>query len=276
MSSGTTPGDFSQRSSVSDLNTVGPVESFYFSELSANSPSNAVIDDASSDESRSNRSRLSIHNCVHSLPPADPIRRQMPVTQAHSVWLWPATMDILTKCGSAVLDPLYSLQFNEISWLMRLQEPTWDENGVDDKSTVVTTVFGEREESFTQLNYLTGLSNEDIQQLSNDYFNTFNYMYPFMDRERFFTNTLSKAMGDLRQAEDETTITLLILALGELAHEGATGMPITQTNERISGVRGGTANLPPGSSLFDKAGQRIGFIATHYTLESIQIFSLAA
>jgi hypothetical protein len=269
-------GNLSQRSSASELNTVSSFESFHFSELSANSPNITVVDDASSDESRSNRSQICIQNCIHSLPPTDPIKRQMPITHAHSVWLWPVTMDILRTCSSAVLDPLYSLQFNEISWLMRLQQPTWDENGFNDGSRVFTTVSGEREESFTQFNYLTGLSHEEIQQLSNDYFNTFNYMYPFMDRERFFTNTMPKAIGDLRQVEGETTITLLVLALGKLAREGATGMPITQTDQSASGIRGGTADLPPGFSLFDKARQRTGFVATQYTLESIQIFSLEA
>ena len=213
---------------------------------------------------------------MNNVPPIEPTKCQMTVTHAHSVWLWPATMDVLRTCSSAVLDPLYSLQFSEISWLMRLQEPTWDENGFDDRSTIFTAAFSEREESFTQLNYLTGLSHELIQQLSNDFFNTFNYMYPFMDREQFFTDTLPKAIRDLRQAEVETNITLMVLALGKLAREGATGMPITQNDLSASGIRGGTADQPPGSALFDKARQRIGLVTTHYTLESIQLLALEA
>jgi hypothetical protein len=94
------------------------------------------------------------------------------------------------------------------------------------------------------------------------YFNTFNYLYPFLDRECFFSQTLPKAMEALPQIKDETTITLLVLALGQLAHEGALGVLVTTTSNRPSGVRGGSANLPPGFSLFSKAEMRIAFTAT--------------
>jgi hypothetical protein len=95
-----------------------------------------------------------------------------------------------------------------------------------------------------------------------------------MDQGGFFLNTLPKAMDRPRQAEDETTITLLILALGQLAQEGSTGTPIFQSGLRSSGIRGGNTGLPPGFSLFDKARQRIGFAVTQYSLEAVQIFSL--
>lgn len=217
-----------------------------------------------------------ISNPIHNLLATDPINRRMPFTHAHSVLLWPATMRMLSTCSSAVLDPLQSLQFNEISWLMKLQEPTWDKNSLGYRFTAPTSPLANQGGSLAPFNYLVGLSNEDIQQFANYYFNTFNYMYPFMDREWFFTNTLPKAMGDLKQAEFETTITLLVLALGKLGYEGATGIPVTQIDQYTSGVRGGTADLPPGVSLFDKARQRLGFVATSYTLESIHIFSLVA
>jgi hypothetical protein len=120
------------------------------------------------------------------------------------------------------------------------------------------------------------LSYEDIERLSNIYFNTFNYLYPFMDRQCFFTNTLPNALAGSKQAEEKTVITLLVLALGQLAQEGSFGAPISRMGNRPSGVRGGTAKLPPGFLLFDKARQRLGFAATQYELENVQIFSLAA
>jgi hypothetical protein len=102
---------------------------------------------------------------------------------------------------------------------------------------------------------------KDVEKFSIMYFNTFNYLYPFLDRECFFSQTLPKAMEALAQSKDETTITLLVLALGQLAHEGALGVLVTTTSNRPSGVRGGSANLPPGFSLFSKAEMRIAFTA---------------
>jgi hypothetical protein len=262
-------GNLSQRSSASELNAVSSTESFNFSEFSAQSPSMTVADDPSSDGNSSRR-----QPSIQSLRLADTHKGHTQVAHAHSVWLWPATLDVLKACSSPVLDALYSLQFNEISWLMRLQKPGWDENSFDGGTATHPPATGDKGGLMNRFNYWIALSFEEIQKLSNVYFNTFNHLYPFMDRGGFFSNTLPKAMDGPRQAEDETTITLLILALGQLAQEGSTGTPIFQSGLRSSGIRGGNADLPPGFSLFDKARQRIGFAVTQYSLEAVQIFSL--
>ena len=196
------------------------------------------------------------------------------ISYAHSIWLWPAMGDVLKSCASNVVDPLRSLQFSEISWLMRLQKPAWEEKGFEEGLAEYPTFRSEEEPFLKPFDHWVGMTYDEIQQVSNTYFNTFNYLYPFMNRSWFFTHTLPKALEGSHLAEDETTIALLVLALGQLAHDGAWGPPISATSMKSSGVRGGTAELPPGFSLFGKARQRVAFHATEYTLESVQIFSL--
>lgn len=202
-------------------------------------------------------------------------KKQCHVTHAHNVYIWPAVVDVLKGCSTNVLDTLFSLHFSEISWLMRLQKPAWHEKSFNDGAPQKDNAGREGYLAVKPSDDWFSLSYGEIQKLSTIYFNTFNYLYPFMDREWFFTNTLPSALKGSRQAEENTIITLLVLALGQLAHEGSVGNPISRMGKRCSGIRGGTAELPPGYLLFDKARQRIGFAATQYELESVQIFSLA-
>jgi hypothetical protein len=156
---------------------------------------------------------------------------------------------------------------------MRLQKPAWDKNSSDGTTSSIGAIRGEEYLASIHSDWF-GLSYNDIERLANIYFNTFNYLYPFMDREWFFTNTLPTALEGSKRAEEKKIITLLVLALGQLAQEGSGGTPISRTGNRCNGVRGGTADLPPGVSLFDEARQRLGFVATQYELENVQIFAL--
>jgi hypothetical protein len=212
---------------------------------------------------------------LDSLSQSETPKKHCHVSHAHNVYIWPAIVEVLKRCSASVLDALFSLYFSEISWLMRLQKPAWHEksfsDGIPQKDNIGSEAYlvVKPSEEWFSLPY------GEIQKLSTVYFNTFNYLYSFMDRERFFTITLPSALNGSRQAEESTIIILLVLALGQLAQEGSVGTPVSRMGERSSGVRGGTAELPPGSSLFDKARRRIGFAATQYELENVQIFSLA-
>jgi hypothetical protein len=115
-----------------------------------------------------------------------------------------------------------------------------------------------------------------MHQLATAYFDTFNLIYPFMDRQNFISDTLTRVQSEGFNGDADSVIALLVFALGELAIEGSRGSPIDVHKGRPSGVRGGTASKPPGLALFNEARKRIGFVLTGYDLENIQIYSLAA
>lgn len=120
------------------------------------------------------------------------------------------------------------------------------------------------------------LSYDIMLRLANSYFDTFNLIYPFMDRQTFLSETMIKVSSEGFNGDTDSVIALLVLALGELAAEGIRGMPLGSYNGRNSGLRGGTLERPPGLALFNEARKRIGFVLTECDLENVQIFSLAA
>lgn len=121
------------------------------------------------------------------------------------------------------------------------------------------------------------LDKDIMTTLATSYFDTFNLLYPFMDRQYFMQNTLVKVHSEGFEGDNDSVIALLVFALGEMAIEGAKGKPVNiSPRGRPSGVRGGTQTNPPGLSLFTEARRRIGFVLTDCELENVQIYSLAA
>lgn len=120
------------------------------------------------------------------------------------------------------------------------------------------------------------LTREVMHNLASAYFDTFNFIYPFMDRQNFLSDILVKVHTEGFNGDSESVIALLIFALGEMAIEGYRGSPIEVYRGRASGVRGGTASKPPGLALFNEARKRIGFVLTECDLENVQIYCLAA
>jgi hypothetical protein len=97
-----------------------------------------------------------------------------------------------------------------------------------------------------------------------------------MDRQTFLLQTLTRVHFEGFDGDTDSVIALLIFALGELAIEGTLGHPIEVYKGRPSGIKGGTATNPPGLVYFNEARKRMGFLITHCSLETVQIFSLAA
>ena len=108
-----------------------------------------------------------------------------------------------------------------------------------------------------------------IHQLATVYFNTFNLMYPFIDRQNFILDSLAKVYTEGFGVDLDSIITLLVFILGELAKDRSCGNPIEEYKGRPSGIWGGKALNPPGIALFNKARKYIGFVLTGYNLENI-------
>jgi hypothetical protein len=215
--------------------------------------------------------------------------KKVHVTHAHSVWLWPATQDLLKESSPTAMS---DLQYSEIRWLMRRQRPPWAASH-SCRPEIETRASPDR----GLVTMWFGLSYAQIVDLCNLYFNTFNFLYPFLDRGVFFSSTLPGALAltppsppgfpppgfpqqgsqsppsppsPPQKTEEKTTVLLLVLALAHVAQEGSFGEAVPGT----TGVRGGTKERPPGVEWFDAARRRLGFTATGYGLENVWISAL--
>jgi hypothetical protein len=124
--------------------------------------------------------------------------------------------------------------------------------------------------TFPDLDYNT------MHGLATSYFDTFNLIYPFMDRQNFISDTLTKVHSEGFNGDADSVIALLVFALGELARQGIRGDPIEGYNGRPSGLRGGTLEKPPGLGLFNEARSRLGYVVADMELENVQVFLLSA
>ncbi|ROT39814.1 hypothetical protein SODALDRAFT_274260 [Sodiomyces alkalinus F11] len=114
-----------------------------------------------------------------------------------------------------------------------------------------------------------------MQNLTKVYFDTFNFMYPIMDRQSFTNDALTKVFNDGFDDGVESTLVCLVFALGEVAIADTQGIPITSYKGRPGGVKGGTVERPPGLAFFNEGRKRMGFSVTDCTLENVQIHALA-
>ena len=117
---------------------------------------------------------------------------------------------------------------------------------------------------------------ENMHRFSKAYFDTFNLLYPFMDRAQFQTELLSSVATNGFDESLNSTLACLVLALGEVAISGIQGNPLTTNMGRPSGVKGGSLERPPGLAFFNEARKRMGFNLTQCSLENVQVFSLAS
>lgn len=187
---------------------------------------------------------------------------------------WPAIKQVLP---SNVGD-LRSLELEGSAFIVRMQKGTPNlpldgslpERPFVGMQTQATRATGGARNTFPALTY------DAMHQLAMVYFNTFNLLYPFMDRQNFLSDTLGKVHSEGFNGDTESVIALLVFALGELAQQGLEGVPVEIYEDRSSGLRGGSVDRPPGLELFNEARKRMGFVLTECDLENVQIFSLAA
>jgi hypothetical protein len=116
---------------------------------------------------------------------------------------------------------------------------------------------------------------ETMQRLSRAYFDSFNLLFPIVDRHAFVSEILPVVGQNGFTENMASTVALLVFALGELAIAGSQGIPIRVYNGRPSGIKGGTPTEPPGLVLFNEARRRTGFNLTECSIENVQIFALA-
>lgn len=120
------------------------------------------------------------------------------------------------------------------------------------------------------------LTSQSMENLANAFFSTFWMCYPIVDQQPFMTEILGSITRDGFTDSIQSTLALLVLALGEMAILGTQGAPVsTPSSPQPSGVKGGAPSHPPGLALYNEARRRMGFYLAECSLEVVQVFSLA-
>jgi hypothetical protein len=197
---------------------------------------------------------------------------------AHKMLAWPVIQQLLFQTLPSNIADLKSLEQEGPGFIVRTQDGTPSlpqDESLQDRPFVAMQSRASRASGGERTTF-PRLTRDMMGQLATAYFDTFNFIYPFMDRQNFISDTLMKVHTECFDSDPDSVIALLVFALGELAIEGSRGDPIEVYKGRPRGVRGGTASKPPGLALFNEARKRIGFVLTDCDLENVQIYSLTA
>lgn len=121
------------------------------------------------------------------------------------------------------------------------------------------------------------LTNQQVDEYSSAYFNTFNILLPLLDLDLFMDGIVARLLREgYRDDDPKSVLALLVFALGQLAIEGVTGHSTMLSNDGFGDFRRGTIEKPPGLGLFNEARRRIGMVTTQPCLENVQIMLLQA
>ncbi|TVY40986.1 hypothetical protein LOCC1_G003568 [Lachnellula occidentalis] len=197
---------------------------------------------------------------------------------AHKMLTWPAFSQLLLQTVPSTVGDLNSLRHQGSAFIVRMQKGTPNlplDEGLPDRPFVGMQTPATRAAGGVRTTF-PGLTRDTMFRLATAYFDSFNLMYPFMDRQNFISDTLTKVQTEGFDGDTDSVVALMVFALGELALEGSQGKSIERHGTRASGVKGGTDKRPPGLALFNEARKRMGFILTDCNLENVQVFSLAA
>jgi hypothetical protein len=191
---------------------------------------------------------------------------------------WPAISQLLLQTVPSNVGDLNSLRDEGSAFIVRMQKGTPNlplDEALPDRPFIGMQTQATRATGGVRTTFPV-LTRDTMLQLATAYFDSFNVIYPFMDRQNFISDTLTRVQTEGFDGDTDSVVALLVFALGELALEGSDGTPIERYGSRSSGVKGGTDKRPPGLALFNEARKRIGFVLTECDLENVQVFSLAA
>ncbi|KAH8803488.1 hypothetical protein F5884DRAFT_805692 [Xylogone sp. PMI_703] len=184
-------------------------------------------------------------------------------TAAHRLLQWPF---IYQKMQMLPFSQEFPSQQAGIQWFLHVQSQHSKQKPLSTKGFTI--------KARNTANILFEIPYATIVLWVDMYFDTFNFIHPLLDRQLFFRDTLHTSLGagsvqDFEQTERNVVLTLLVIALGQLALEGTIG-------EEDPGENGGSNEQPPGLLYFNEARRRLGFIETAYSLEVVQIQALAS
>lgn len=214
-------------------------------------------------------------SCGSALDPTSPgphvIAR--PLTTPNNIILWPAISELLVESGACSASDLSSLRTEGTFWFIQ-KEMADKASELSATSNFLTGTTSPRDRGRI---YLPQISFEQASEYSDAYFNTFNIMFPILNRREFRNEVLQHVIRDgYGDGDGKSVIALLVFALGQVAIEGSSGAVLEGSKDRTSGIRGGTALRPPGLDLFNEARRRMGLLLVGNTLEKVQTLLLQA
>ncbi|PKK41936.1 hypothetical protein CI102_14814 [Trichoderma harzianum] len=122
---------------------------------------------------------------------------------------------------------------------------------------------------------LVDITYSNTMRYAKTYFDTSNYMHPLLDRTIFFQETLPTAMGTVLKAthrigDESLLITLLVLALGELA------LSIIMNDRESTEHDRHLSQSPPGLKYFNEVRKRLGFLHFSPSLAIVHIEAMTS
>nr|POE79322.1 hypothetical protein CFP56_07387 [Quercus suber] len=203
------------------------------------------------------------------------------LTAPHKILLWPSIYINLINTGIRASSDMQNILRGGTAWfikqeLARHPDPLRADVGLPCYA-VSSTPSHSREGHDSSHVAFPSLTLQSVQEYTDAYFNTFNILFPLLDREVFINEIVSHVLTTgYSDGDAHSVLALMVFALGQVAVEGVFGHPISMLDGSASGFRGGTVDEPPGLALFNEARRRLGFIATQSTLENVQIMLLQA
>lgn len=188
---------------------------------------------------------------------------------AHKMLTWPAIQELLKDTGMSDQADLKSLNMEGSAYIIQLcsEMPPLPPDEMRDVQPFLGMQMQANRRFGSSRVVFNNLTPERMDRLATSYFNTFNMLYPFMDREGFMTDIIPSVRSEGFDSDALSILALLVFALGEVAEDCLEEPPRYGENSR---------ERYPGIKLFNEARKRIGFVITHCELEHVQIFSLMA
>ena len=230
------------------------------------------IPDASKNNKKNNN-----HDYQHEFP-RELQKTYQHLTVPHKIILWPSIYLHLVNTGiSATSDLQYVLQ-EGTPWFIRQEMAKHTQTLGSEKALPWFPMNANlREQGYSSNVAFPTLTIQQIQEQCDAYFNTFNVLFPLLNRDTFMNQTVAPLLRDgYADGDVSAVLALLVFALGQVAIEGVFERPIAYIDGQPSGFRGGSANEPPGIATFNEARRRIGFVQTQSTLETVQMLLLEA
>ena len=200
------------------------------------------------------------------------------LTVPHKIILWPSIYIHLINSGiQATSDLQYVLQ-EGTPWFIRQEMAKHPHPLPYDVALPYFAINSNlREQGYSSNVAFPTLSIQQIQEQCDAYFNTFNVLFPLLNRDTFMNGTVAPLLRDgYGDGDSNAVLALLVFALGQVAIDGVFERPISFIDGQPSGFRGGTVEKPPGLAIFNEARRRLGFVAAQTTLQGVQVLLLEA
>lgn len=202
------------------------------------------------------------------------------LTGAHRVLLWPAIYNKLLTEGKKAADELRGVWSEGADWFIQQEIEKHPEplpSGRELHSYPAPATPDSATSTASPRVFFHELNQQNMTHYADQYFNTYNMIYPLLDYDSFMRHIMSKVLGDgFGDTCNLSVIALLVFALGKVAIEGTFGEPIAMIKGEPSGLRGGSAAIPAALDIFNEARKRLGYVQSQCSLENAQILLLTA